>query len=102
MDWRGTEIFDDIKCTVAHDTLLAYPYFNKLFIIHTEASDYQLGAVISQYGKPIDLYSKKLTKTKTPYMATENGFLSIVKTLKEFRTKFYQVNSWRYSQTIKI
>ena len=34
--------FYDIKRTFAHDTLLAYPEFNKNFDIHTDAIDYQL------------------------------------------------------------
>ena len=37
------------------NTSLAYPYFNKLFKIHTNDRDFQLGLVISQEGKPIAL-----------------------------------------------
>ena len=40
--------FKDINQIVAHNTLLAYPYFNKLFEIYTNASDFQLGVVIIQ------------------------------------------------------
>ena len=73
---------DDIKCAVTRDTLLEYTYFNKLFGIHTVASDYQLGAVIIQGGKLINLYRRKLTKPQTRYIVTEKEFLSIIKTLK--------------------
>ena len=52
---------DDIKRAVSHDTLVAYWDFNRCFDIHTDASDYQLGAVISQNGEPIAFYSRKLT-----------------------------------------
>jgi len=41
------------KRVIAKETLLAYPTFNKPFQIHTDASHYQLGAVVSQEGKPI-------------------------------------------------
>ena len=53
--WNDVEqtAFDDIKCTISHNTLLAYPYFNKRFDIHTDARYYRLGAVIIQEGKPI-------------------------------------------------
>jgi len=34
-------------------TLLSHPDWSKHFDIHTDTSDYQLGAVISQEGKPI-------------------------------------------------
>ena len=50
--------FDKIKRIVAHYTLLTYPDFNKTFKIHTDARNYQLGAVISQKFKPIPFYSR--------------------------------------------
>ena len=61
--WTAMEqkVFDDIKRTVSHDTLLVYPDSNKRFGIHTDAINYQLGAVISQNVKPIAFYSRKLT-----------------------------------------
>ena len=39
--------FIALKKLIAQETLLAYPHFNKKFTIHTDASDFQLGAVIS-------------------------------------------------------
>ena len=86
--WTDVEqkAFDNIKRDVSQDTLLAYPDFNERFDIHTDYSDYQLGAVISQNGKPIDFYIRKLTGPQTRYKVTENSLLSIVETLKEFCT----------------
>ena len=46
---------------MARDSLLTYPDFNEEFIIHTNASKFQLGAVIIHKFKPIALYSRKLT-----------------------------------------
>ena len=66
------KLFDDIKKAVAHDTLLAYPDSIIVFDIHKDASDYQIGEVISQEGKPIFLYSHKLTGTQTRYTVPEN------------------------------
>ena len=43
---------------VACDTLLAYPDFNEWFNIHADASEFQLGAVIIQKGKPIAFYGR--------------------------------------------
>ena len=40
--------FTEIKRIIAKDTLIAYPDFSKKFIIHSDASDFQLGAVIMQ------------------------------------------------------
>ena len=45
-----------------------------------------LGAVISQKGKPITFYSRKLTDSQKSYTVTEKELLIIVETLKEFRT----------------
>src|SRR5210317_352670 len=82
---RQQKSFDEIKEMVRESTQLAYPDFTKPFIIHTDASDRQLGAVISQDKKPIAFYSHKLSPAQTRYTTTERELLAIVETLKEFR-----------------
>ena len=77
--------FDTIEKVVSRETLLSYPNFNKPFVIHTDASKLQLGAVISQDDKPIAFYSRKLNSDQVNYTTTERELLSIVETLKEFR-----------------
>ena len=65
---KGTVTWDDrcenafitMKRLIAKENLLAYPDFNKKFTIHTDASDFQLGAVIMQEDKPLAFYSLKL------------------------------------------
>jgi hypothetical protein len=88
--WKWTEVhqkaFDKIKQLIARETLLTYPDFNKPFEIHTDASQLQLGACISQEGKPVAFYSRKLNPAQTRYTTTEKELLSIVETLKELRT----------------
>ena len=74
-----------MKRIMAREVILAYPDFNEDFEIHTDASKTQLGAVISQKGKPIAFYSRKLNPAQTRYTTTERELLSIVETLKEFR-----------------
>ena len=41
-------MFEEIKQIVICNLLFAYPYNDKEFEIHTNASEFQLGAVISQ------------------------------------------------------
>ena len=77
--------FTTVKCIISKQVLLAYPDFDKEFVIHTDASHTQLGAVISQDDKPIAFYSRKLKPEQTRYTTTERELLSIVETLKEFR-----------------
>ena len=74
--------FNKIKRIVARNTSLIYQDFNKRFGIPTDASEFQLGAVISQDGKEIAFYSRKLTGPQTWYTVTVKELLSIVKTLK--------------------
>ena len=50
-----------MKQIIANKALLAYPDFNKPFEVYTDASKYQLGAVIIQDDKPIAFYSHKLS-----------------------------------------
>ena len=73
------------KKTTARETLLAYLYFNKLFNKHTEASNLQLWAVISQNNKSITFYSHKLNPAQTHYTKIEKELFTIVQTLKDFK-----------------
>ena len=87
--WEWTDkhqkAFDLAKKVTARQTVLACPNFSKPFVTHTDASLYQLGAVISQDGKPIAFYSRKLNDAQTRYTTTERELLSIVETLKAYR-----------------
>ena len=61
--WTQVEqyYFKKNKRIVARDTLLTYPDFNETFKIHTDASAFQLGAVLIHTFKPIAFYSRKIT-----------------------------------------
>ena len=59
------EAFPAVKKMVQTETLLTYyPDRTIPFTIHTDASDYQLGAVISQNNKPIAFFSRNLSKAQ--------------------------------------
>ena len=78
--------FDEIKRIVARDTSLTNPDSNETFKTHTDASAFQLGAVISQKVKPIAFYSRKLTDAQQRYTLIDRELIIIVETLKGFRT----------------
>ena len=63
---------------MAKEAIINYPNFNEVFEINTDASDRQLGADISQGGKPLEFYSRKLNNTQRIYITTEQELLSIV------------------------
>jgi transposase InsO family protein len=81
--------FNELKRAISAEVLLSFPDYNKPFHLHTDASDYQLGAVLSQEGKPIAFFSRKLTGAQRNYSAGEKEMLSVVETLKEFRNIVY-------------
>jgi hypothetical protein len=85
--WRQEhqDAFDQIKTVMSKETLLTFPNFNEPFHIFTDASNYQLGAVIAQNNKPLVFNSRKMNEVQERYTTGEQELLSIVETLKEFR-----------------
>ncbi len=59
--WHQDEVhqrvFNHVKATIAREVVLAYPYYSKVFKIYTNASNKQLGAVITQENRPIAFFS---------------------------------------------
>ena len=74
---------------IACDVVLAYPNFLEVFEVYTDSSSKQLEAVITQKGRSIAFFSRKLSATEQKYSITELELLSIDETLKEFREMFW-------------
>jgi hypothetical protein len=77
--------FEDIKKIICREVMLTFPDFSKPFHIYTDASDTQLGAVITQDEKPIAFYSRKLNSAQKIYTTGEQELLSIVESLRDLR-----------------
>ena len=86
LEWTDQlqEAFEMVKTKIANKAMRANPTFSRPFNVHTDSSDYQLEGVISQDGKPIAFFSKKLNQAQKKYPITEKELLSITETLKEF------------------
>ena len=72
--------FNDVKATIAKEVVLAYPDFDKVFEIYTNASTKQLGSVITQSNRPLAFFSRKLSVPQQKYSVT---------TLKEFKAMLW-------------
>jgi len=91
---KAQAAFDTIKRKISSEVLLSFPDYTKPFDLYTDASDYQLGAVLMQEGKPLAFFSRKLTGAQKNYSVGEKEMLSIVETLREFHSMLlgYPVN----------
>lgn len=58
--------------------ILRYTDFKEQFIVTTDASNYAIGAAISQEGHPVYYASRTLHNHEKNYSATAKDFLAIV------------------------
>ncbi|KAL5516223.1 hypothetical protein EMCRGX_G001504 [Ephydatia muelleri] len=85
--------FEELKSRLVSPPILAYPDFKQPFLLHTDASDAAIGAVLSQVQggteRVIAYWSRKLQKAERNYSTTEREALAVVVSLKEFYPYVY-------------
>lgn len=87
---EAVEAFNKIKSTlISRDIVLAHPNFEKEFELTTDASDFAIGAVLSQGDRPITFISRTLNKTEENYATNEKEMLSIIWSLNTLRSYLY-------------
>ena len=70
---------------VSAETLLSYPYWIIMFMVHNNDSDKKLGAGISQNKKSITFFSIILRNPQVNYTTNNKELLAIVEFLNQFR-----------------
>jgi hypothetical protein len=81
--------FNFCKTLLTQSDILQYPDFEKPIVLTTDASNFALGAVLSQgpigQDRPVAYASRTLTKTEERYSAIEKELLAIVWATQYFR-----------------
>uniref|UniRef100_A0A8C5QKE1 ribonuclease H n=1 Tax=Leptobrachium leishanense TaxID=445787 RepID=A0A8C5QKE1_9ANUR len=88
------QAFRQLKAALTQVPLLAAPNYNKCFIVHTDASMFGLGAVLSQVGDdggdhPVAFISRKLLPREVGYAAVEKECLALVWALRKLQPYVY-------------
>ena len=89
----ANESFESLKRCLINPPVLAFPDFHNQFILHTDASDTAIGAVLSQCQTDkecvVAYWSRQLQKSEKKYTTTEREALAIVAAVKEFYPYLY-------------
>jgi hypothetical protein len=99
--------FEELKNKLSSPPVLKFPEFDKPFEVHTDASDFAIGGVLMQDGRPIAYESKKLDGCQRRWPTHEKELFAVVHCLKTWqhylglhKTKVYTDNvSLKYFET---
>eukprot|EP00731_Ephydatia_muelleri_P007395 Em0003g1643a len=87
---QAQEAFDTLKTKIASSPVLMCPDMSRMFTLQTDASDYGIGAVLSQTGEdgeehPVAFFSQKLLPRERKYSTIEKECLAIRMGTQAFR-----------------
>ena len=92
-EWRWSareqSAFEELKRMLMTAPVLAYPSFDRPFILCTDASDYAAGAVLEQaddHGRlhPISFYSRIFDSAQRNYSTSERECIALVEAIKHY------------------
>lgn len=83
------EAFEKLKTLISSHPILRFPDHGKQFQLTTDASNYAIGAVLSQEGHPVCFASRTLNTHEKNYSATDKEFLAIMWAVNYFRPYLY-------------
>lgn len=82
---EATEAFERLKQAMMMVPILAQPDFSLLFTIETDASDFGLGTVLSQNGRPIAYFSQTLSSRAQANSIYERELMAVVLAVQKWR-----------------
>ncbi|MGL4850979.1 MAG: pol polyprotein, partial [Clostridium sp.] len=83
---EDTKTIISIKKSIEEQTLLHHPDISKPFLLTTDASENGLGAILTQEGCIVGIYSYKLKNSELNYTTTEKELYAIIRALQHFRS----------------
>lgn len=89
LDQAAVEAFETIKTLLQEQIELCQPDYSKPFELTIDASNYAIGAELSQNRRPITFISRTLSKTEQNYATNEKEILAVVWALQKLRNYLY-------------
>ncbi len=79
-EWEGAcdKAFETLKGILVKAPVLKLPDFDKDFEIHFDASDFAIGGVLVQEGRPVAFESKKLSETERRWSTHEKEMWAVI------------------------
>ena len=88
--------FENLKTALIAAPILSNPAQSEAFILDTDASDFGIGAVLSQIQdgteKVIAYFSRSLSRSERNYCVTRKELLAVVESVKHFHQYLYGVH----------
>jgi hypothetical protein len=76
--WSQQQAFDDLKQCLCSTLLISLPDLQHPFEIETDASDYDVGAILTQHNHPVAYHSETLSDTVHKYPTYDKEMYLIV------------------------
>lgn len=92
LDQAGIEAFERVKILLQEKVELYQPDYTKPFELTTDASNFAIGAVLSQDRHPVTFISRTLNSTEQNYATNEKEILAIVWALQKLRNYLYGIS----------
>jgi hypothetical protein len=82
---KQQKAFDTLKEKISSTPVLALPNLRQPFEIQTDASNYAMGAVLLQYGKPICFHSETFNDAVINYPTYDKELYALVQSVKKWK-----------------